>query len=252
MYIVRKEPDVKKEETTTSENNSVSVSLVDTLSAKSRRIMKRQQAKQRSLAKNVPFAPLEKSISEIPEKYIPEGFDDANLDDKSKKKMIQMIRNRLSAQNSRDKKKAYLKKLEQQHKKTAAENVQYQKEIRQLKQANEALKKECEYLRQCLAAVGEHKPYQSEAALKEGISDKQDIELGAEFRSRPLTRRNYASNNLFKFSLALATVFAVLMFSNVSLEKEPLGTDFLQQGHSNPFESQLSTLEPHLYPGIHS
>jgi len=64
------------------------------------------------------------SITEIPQKYIPEGFNQTNLDEKSKKKMVQMIRNRISAQNSRDRKKAYRKKLEIHQKKIASENFQ--------------------------------------------------------------------------------------------------------------------------------
>ncbi len=56
---------------------------------KTKRIVKREKAKQRAMA-----------------------VDDEKIDDKHLKKMTQMIRNRISAQNSRDRKKMYVNDLE--------------------------------------------------------------------------------------------------------------------------------------------
>ena len=189
------------------------------------------------------------SIAEIPQKYIPEGFNQSNLDEKSKKKMVQMIRNRISAQNSRDRKKAYMKKLEANQKKTAAENFQYQKEIIQLKQMNEALKLECEYLRRCLMTTiseSHDQVYQNEDALKEGMGDlnrKQDFEMSPEFKTGSCLRKNTGSAHIIKYSLALATLFAVLMFSNISLQNGHSGSKISQLGQ------QLNTLESQLEQG---
>jgi hypothetical protein len=52
---------------------------------------------------------------ELTEKIAQEVSQYAMADEKSKKKMIQMIRNRISAQNSRDRKKAYIATLEREN-----------------------------------------------------------------------------------------------------------------------------------------
>lgn len=105
---------VKNPKQDTTEYNSVSDDA-ESISDKSKRIKKsRDQAKQRNKSK------LE--VEKIDKKFIPEGFDDPNLDEHTKKKMIQMIRNRVSAQASRDKKKVYLQQLEHDNNRLYKEN----------------------------------------------------------------------------------------------------------------------------------
>ena len=79
------------------------------LVGRSKRIQKRTEAKERTKVKQEAKAFFEG----IDTKFLPEGYDDPNLDERSKKKMIQMVRNRISAQNSRDRRKNRLEQLEE-------------------------------------------------------------------------------------------------------------------------------------------
>jgi hypothetical protein len=79
------------------------------------------------------------TISDISSKYIPEGFNDPDLDDKTKKKMIQMIRNRISAQNSRDRKKMYVQQLEALQQKLADESRMNFERSKKLQEENKRL-----------------------------------------------------------------------------------------------------------------
>ena len=218
----------------------MSIPIPDKIADKSRRIIKREKAKQRNSIKAANNSAPAMIIPEISQKYTPEVLNQEGLDDKSKKKMVQMIRNRISAQNSRDRKKAYMKKLENQQKKLATDNLQYQKEIRQLKQANEALKLECEQLRRCLMSTISET---HDRVCEESASDfdyKGDIELGGDLKSGSLLRKTSSPNHLIKYSLALATLFAVLMFSNISFQSGNTAPGISQLGQQlNTFESKI-------------
>ena len=83
------------------------------------RILKRNIAKERTKTRKA-IAPL---FQDVDSKYIPEGYDDPDLDENKKKKMTQMIRNRISAQNSRDRKKNYIVQLEEINQQLVQENT---------------------------------------------------------------------------------------------------------------------------------
>jgi len=100
----------------------------DKLVSKSKRIQKRTEAKERTKVKQEAKAFFEG----IDSKFLPEGYDDPNLDEKSRKKMIQMVRNRISAQNSRDRRKNRLEQLEEI-------NSQLNKDIKTLTQEKNGL-----------------------------------------------------------------------------------------------------------------
>jgi len=100
----------------------------DKLVSKSKRIQKRTEAKERTKVKLEAKAFFEG----IDSKFLPEGYDDPNLDEKSRKKMIQMVRNRISAQNSRDRRKNRLQELEEI-------NDQLNKDIKSLNQEKNGL-----------------------------------------------------------------------------------------------------------------
>jgi len=121
------------------------------LLTKSKRIMKRNAAKERKKAKEETTF----SLEGIDKKFIPEGFDDPNLDEKTRKKMIQMIRNRISAQNSRDRKKFQMQKLEDINTGIMEENTNLLREkaallneIAKMQENERKLYKEIENLRQ--------------------------------------------------------------------------------------------------------
>jgi bZIP transcription factor len=112
----------------------VKVEQEDRVLTKTKRILKREKAKQRVMIKQEIS-----SISDISSKYIPEGFNDPDLDDKTKKKMIQMIRNRISAQNSRDRKKQYVQQLEALHYKASEDSRIVMERNKKLQEENKRL-----------------------------------------------------------------------------------------------------------------
>jgi len=112
--------------------------------------MKRQIAKERTKTKQDYTAFLEG----VDSKFLPEGFDDPNLDEKTKKRMVQMVRNRISAQNCRDRKKVHMMKLEDINTKLVQEKDALIKErtnlideMQRLQQANHALYEENQTLK---------------------------------------------------------------------------------------------------------
>ena len=111
--------------------------------------MKREKAKQR--AKNKMDFPI---VPKIEANISLEEFDNIEADPKTKKKMIQMIRNRISAQNSRDRKKAYLSQLEDAKNRLYTETLRASQEknclldeINKIKEHNTRLLKENQKLR---------------------------------------------------------------------------------------------------------
>lgn len=116
------------------------------INTRSKRIQKKEKGKDR--VKTPKQDPLEALIQKVDSKYLPEGFDDPNLDEKAKKKMIQMIRNRVSAQTSRDRKKAYLNQVEQVRESLTDENLRLVREntklldkVKKLEEENQELKR---------------------------------------------------------------------------------------------------------------
>lgn len=109
---------VKPQKEEPTEVLNIKIEDEEKLVSKSKRILKREKAKQRSQLKLEPMS-LPSPTSSM---CLPEGFSDCNMDDKTKKKMAQMIRNRISAQNSRDRKRAYVWQLELSKTKLAEDN----------------------------------------------------------------------------------------------------------------------------------
>lgn len=79
------------------------------ISTNSKKIQKRNKEEKKAKAKQE----LEQLLATTAKKYIPEGIDDPNLDDKTKRKMVQMVKNRVAAQKTRDKRKTYMSELEE-------------------------------------------------------------------------------------------------------------------------------------------
>lgn len=121
---------------------SVKIEAEDKLSAKSKRIMKRNAAKERTKTRK----DAEAFLAGVDPKFLPEGFDDPNLDEKTRKKMVQMVRNRISAQNSRDRKKIFMQQIEDVNAKLndeittlKAEKITLMNEITRLQQSEAQL-----------------------------------------------------------------------------------------------------------------
>lgn len=106
--------------------------------ASCKRVIKREHAKRRvQETENL------KTLKEQQEKQIDESPD---LNENEKKKMKQVIRNRISAQQSRDRKKAYVKEIEQ-------ENNELKQQVSSLKRKLHLLKQENQYLNNQLAQI---------------------------------------------------------------------------------------------------
>jgi hypothetical protein len=107
-------------------------------SASCKRVVKREHAKRRvQETENL------KNLKEQQEKQID---DNSDLTDLEKKKMKQVIRNRISAQQSRDRKKAYIKEMEQ-------ENNEIKQQVSSLKRKLHLLHQENQYLKNQLAQM---------------------------------------------------------------------------------------------------
>ena len=93
-------------------------------------VVKRENAKRR-VQEN------EKNIREQQEKLIE---DNSELSEGEKKKMKQIIRNRISAQQSRDRKKAYVAQLTDENNQLKLQNTMFKYKIQELSQENAYLK----------------------------------------------------------------------------------------------------------------
>jgi len=190
---------------------------------------------------------------EIPAKYIPEGFTEATMDEKEKKRILQMIRNRVAAQHSRDKKKYHVQHLEEQNKSMAYEIMQLKKHIKQLEGFSSALQKENHELKIALMnsyyyRSAQHQQHmmnetvQSNYAVPESIStdSARKVLSDSSLSTSPVLRRGYNSGGFVKYSIALVTIFAVMMFSGLNTNNQAAITQrafnnkgrFLQQDNS--------------------
>jgi hypothetical protein len=218
---------VKKEEY--DESIDVKVEECEGISSKSKRILKREKAKQRTKCKQDTTS----FLSQVNSKYIPEGFDDPSIDDKTKKKMIQMIRNRISAQNSRDRKKAYMLELEILKQRLHDENrkVYHEKEdlynqIRTLQDYNNRLIKENLDLKKkhvdpCLHCG---KSLQVTSPSVDFTADStDDFSLENVSLSSPSNiSRSHPNKNFMAYAFAFATILACVMM-NMNNNQAPIG-----------------------------
>jgi len=191
------------------------------INTRSKRIQKREKPKEKAKAskaapkgKQARQKATEALLSKVDSRFIPEGFDDPDLDEKTRKKMIQMIRNRVSAQTSRDRKKAYINQVEEVKEKLSSDNNKLTKEnalllerIKKLEQENEALKRnagslcaKCGYTLEC-----EESPNTNQ--------ETDDNSLGRSNTSSPI-RRGGSRGGLFKFSMAFAAIVCFLLMMN--------------------------------------
>jgi len=52
-------------------------------------------------------------LEKAPQKYIPPGIDDPELDDKTKRRLVQKLKNRIASQHTRDSRKKRMSELEE-------------------------------------------------------------------------------------------------------------------------------------------
>jgi len=179
--------------------------------------MKREKAKERTKSKNDATS----FLSQVNSKYIPEGFNNPDLDEKTRKKMIQMIRNRISAQNSRDRKKAYVQQLE-------GEKKAIQDQVRQLTQEKDALLQEYRKLEESHARLLKEnedlKKNKNFACIHCGKLQDTDIESQNNSEdtfednlSLPSPTRYSSGYNrtFFNYAFAFATILSCVMIMHI-------------------------------------
>lgn len=187
---------------------------------KSKRIMKRENAKKRTKAKVMMDTSKNLLLKKEENSENMEDFegDFGDLSEKDKKKLQQKIRNRVSAQQSRDRKKVYIGNLEQQNADLLSENTFLKQEVHYLKQENEHLKHENSYLRSQIP---------NETELGESFSDNRETSIlnsdvvtnylndettnHSEYSSPFHTSNGSAAGNALKYTMALLSIVCLVM-----------------------------------------
>lgn len=105
---------------------------------KSKRVVKRERAKNRVLESE------NAALNQLREKQLEALEKNPDLPEVEKRRMQQMVRNRISAQQSRDRKKVYLQQIEAVNDDLMAENGQLREKIAGLEQENQYLRSQLE------------------------------------------------------------------------------------------------------------
>jgi hypothetical protein len=206
----------------------VKIETEEKLSMKSKLIMKREKARQRAKTKQE-LAP----VTKIEEDPTVDEFEKSDGPDETNKKVLQMIRNRISAQNSRDKKKAYVYQLEETKQKLYTDMLRLRQEkdfmleeVDKLRGQNAALFEKNRLLKTDMPLNSENleeKDHMSELNGLLSISPNQSME---EIRQKvinmsdPMTS-NFVSQNkeLFNSTFSFAMCFSMMLTSQVNQKK---------------------------------
>lgn len=193
---------------------------------KSKRIMKREQAKKRTKEK----VPIEEKSEDLD-----------SLSEKDKKRMQQKIRNRMSAQQSRDRKKVYMVNLEQQNSVLISENTLLKQDIMFLKQENEQLKEENFYLKSQLHpenAETNESGVESESTnpnyLYEETTNNSDL-------SSPL--HTGSPKKLFKYGLGLLSIVSLVMIFSMNGVTSETTPGLVSLYHEKPISTDVMLLQ---------
>ena len=208
----------------------------------SKKIQKRNQAKERTRKKQE----VAELLSKAAKKYIPEGIEDPSLDIKSKRRLVQIVKNRISAQRTRDHRKNYISELEEVKARLAEANHELLERNRMLEERLKAmednhlkLRAENEELRR--RDVGKVHPHQPDSLQQQqptgmsaensfiesvfNSSKKSPLEEESEpeeetqniYPGSPvLTRRSSGKGGLYRYLLATMMIFAV--FSGLKIK----------------------------------
>lgn len=165
-------------------------------------------------------------LATAPEKYIPSGIDDPNLDDKTKRKMIQMAKNRMAAQKTRDRKKAYTSELEEVKEHLSRVNDELAEKNRLLEERIKALEVSQMYLLQENQELKKNQFMEAFYQSSVGPSENTgfDSTSNEEYRSVPspaLVRgQSRSSNNYWNFFLGIIAICAIYTGINIKIGQE--------------------------------
>lgn len=200
----------------------------------------------------------------------PEGLSNLNVDEKTGKKLLQMIRNRISAQNSRDRRKTYLQTLEHakdvllhENNHLSEEKNDLFEEVKRLRETNMRLLKE----REVLTNLGKK---QKDAPLFGGVLNNCLANLELPSADSSANKKGLALS--FQVALVLSVLILTRMNQQGGAQQDPFSeqnqaklfmpvddnSDFLfvekndssvnflrKTSHSTTFSSQGSPLPQH-------
>jgi len=208
----------------------VKIECEEKLVSRTKRIQKREKAKQRLKVKQEASSPM---LSSVNSKYIPEGFDNPDLDEKTRRKMVQMIRNRISAQSSRDRKKAYMMQLEdakallaEENSKICQEKESLMKQLKKLEKTQRKLQSENQELKKNMEKTcqkcGQSKcnPTNKDQCSNESFSQMLSTLTGNDMM------KFSEGNKSYKKAMTLATMISIMMVMNIVQQ----GNSSLMQG----------------------
>lgn len=196
--------------------------------------IKREVAKKRAQMKKISNPKDFNDKFEDNEDLIAEALNNPNLDEKSSKKLKQMIRNRISAQNSRDRKKQYINNLEKGNQLLKMQNNQLLHELASLKESNKLLQQETDNLKKSLQQQKDFCPHcghssilsPSQISSTESISiphsDDPEIERILLSREVGATSPTFArmfggtSRSFFSYALTFTTILSLVLLFNVN------------------------------------
>lgn len=210
------------------------------LCSNSKKIQKRNQAKERTRKKQE----IAELLSKTAKKYIPEGIEDPNLDIKSKRRLVQIVKNRISAQRTRDHRKRYINELEEVKARLAEANHELlernrmlEERLKAMEDSHSKLRAENEELRRRdIAKINLQQPdslqqqqpvISAENSFIESVfnsskkspleeSEPEDETNNVYPGSPVLTRRSNGKGGLYRYLLATMMIFAV--FSGLKIK----------------------------------
>jgi len=196
--------------------------------------IKREQAKQRTQLKQITKPAPSVKDSDDTESLLAEALSNSNGDEKSSKKMKQMIRNRISAQNSRDRKKMYVSNMEKANTVLKMQNSQLILQISELKEANKLIASEKEELKKKLQNDNSFCPHcghnnilspstntNSSDEVLTIPNNSDDIHFDeyltrGDGGSSPLFHRIFTGRSFMSYTLTVATVLSLVLLVNVN------------------------------------
>ena len=160
-----------------------------------------------------------------------EELSTISIPGKTQKKVVQMIRNRISAQNSRDRRKVYVQSLEQTRDMLNDENVKLSddkakliEQVKRLGKANAKLLKENQSLKKenknilckdCQGSMDKLHQCGAEAKLAEYLSEQGDL-VAPDFKNL-----SQVPKSLLKFSFSLGIVLSLIMLIQLNQQRDP-------------------------------
>ena len=213
------------------------------ISIKSKRIKKQYIPKKRLKPKQEIAALLQK----VPQKYVPDGIEDPDIDDRERRRLMQKLKNRLASQRTRDQRKQQISELEEV-------NMLLEMANRDLDEKNRLLNERNKELEERLRTVENEKLMLLEENAKltgentRNIEDPQDyLDLSGdkheENRFSPNLRRkqNDCYHRYFNFLVGVIMICTVYTSSGIQIQQEPSEYDMEIESRVNePLSIQLS------------